>query len=151
MLRHLDGYKSSNTDLTKLQESITAALCKFIDEAGKYAARENIRRAVFVDAGFKDGKARIGIVRLDGDDVLAVRKNITAPDIHEAEWIAINEGYSLAQQMGNDVPVYSDSQSAVDRAKQTLETVSLGGGVRVHWLSRKQNKHADHMANMRGQ
>lgn len=140
LLQQLDKWVDKDTDFGKMQAALS--LCNLIGNVSLIAVREKITKAVFVDAGFRDGKARMGIVRIDGEDVTAVRRNITSDnikDIHDAEEAAIRAGLLMADKLGPDTKVYSDSRTAIAR-------VNLP---RVVWLSRVFNKPADKMANLR--
>jgi hypothetical protein len=142
LLAKLADYDEKNTDFSKMQEAVY--LSNLVGNVGVIAAREKITRAVFCDAGFKDGKSRIGLVRIDGEDVTAIRRGVTWDDIrtiNDAECLAIEMGIELANELGPDVPVFSDSQTAVN----------LAANPRVKWVPREKNKHADKIANLRKQ
>jgi hypothetical protein len=138
LLQRLDQWNQKDTDFGKMQSAV--ALCNLIGEVSRIAARERITRAVFVDAGFKDGAARVGVVAIVDDEVTAWRRTVSAADVNEAERKAITVGMLLTEGIDITLPIYSDSQNAVQHF----------GNARVKWIPRGNNKHADRMANLRG-
>lgn len=132
----LDNYQPSQTDLAKMKSA--SELCRQIESATQSTASMGIFGGIFVDAGFKDGKARIGVVKVEGEAVSAIRQPVEAANIQEAERLAIEEGI---RQIGiTGLFVFSDAKTVVE---------SLGD-LRVKWIERGLNKHADKMANLRG-
>jgi len=107
-------------------------LAKFVNECEQRARGEI---AIFTDAGFKGGNARIAAVFVNGDNIEAKSQLIEAVNNSIAEFSAIKLGLS----MHSAAPVYNDNQSIV----LTMQNE------RVKWLSRTQNKAADQIGNMR--
>lgn len=106
-------------------------LTKFIGEiAGKMG--------IFVDAGWKNGKARAAIIKSEanGDMDIAVR-TIEAQSSYHAELWAI--GFALEHWPCEDT-IHSDCKVAVEATAHP----------RVVWIPREQNKQADSLGNMRG-
>jgi len=94
---------------------------------------------IYVDAGFKNGKAKIAVVKVDRDKhELSINiRRIECVNILQAETAAILWAEDLYPGTDN---IYSDSENAV------YSNISN----RAKWISRKQNKAADIFANMRG-
>lgn len=137
LLKQFNAWEEKKTDLAHLTSAIE--LCAAIDRASKIFANAKITRAIFCDAGFKNGVARIGVVLIDGEHVEAIRKPVIAVDIGMAEYMAIEEGFRLKGIHGGELMIYSDSQNAV----------SKWAPHRVKRISRENNKVADRLANLR--
>lgn len=124
LFKRLRGYDYSKTDLAFMQ-----SLTKFIGEIAG-------RAGIFVDAGWKDGKAKVAIVKshANGDMDIAVRL-VETKNSYQAECWAINKAKELYP--GNET-IFTDCQPAA------------ANNVRVEWVPREQNKQADSLGNMRG-
>lgn len=123
LVKKLRSYDYTKTDLAFMQ-SIT----KFIGEiAGK--------SGIFVDAGWKGGKAKVAIIKstANGDMDIAVRV-IESPNSYAAEDWAIK---TAAEIHPGDEPIFTDCQSAAKVNE------------RAQWIPRGQNKQADALGNMR--
>ena len=135
----IDTIKQHNplrTDLADMQFAL--ALSRSINQAGALAAGHGLTRGVFCDAGFKDGKARGSVVKIDGEYVIANAFPVLADNIADAERQAIGRAMEWYQ---DDITllIYSDAKNVVDAMNCT----------RVKWIPREQNKPADNLANLR--
>lgn len=137
LIDRINGYDPARTDLSEMHAALE--LSRSINEAGRLAVANKITRGVWCDAGFKDGKAQISVVKIDGDFVAANAEPRQVANIHDAEYAAIKFAMSV-YDMDDTLPIFSDSRSAVD-------VVSLP---RVRWIPREKNKVADGLANLRG-
>lgn len=96
---------------------------------------------IFTDAGWKEGRAKIAIIRIFGSEMdISIREGQYSTSI-EAEIIAIRYAHKLYP---NATSIYSDCLAAVDDFNKTIE------GNIAKWINRKKNKEADKMANLRG-
>jgi hypothetical protein len=142
LLRAIGGHDSDSTDLVNMRKALE--LSELIDSAKTALPLCGVSRAVFVDAGVKDGKAQIGVVQVqieaDGEHVRAESHPCVATDSTAAEEAAIEHAVTWAAR---DLPIFCDNQSAVERARKKH-------GDRIRWLPRKRNKAADRVANLRG-
>jgi hypothetical protein len=142
LLAAIRGHDHTETDLAQMRRALE--LSELIDSAKAAMPLSGLSRAVFVDAGIKDGQAQIGVVRVsleaDGEHVRAESHPTRARNSNEAEQAAVE--YALAWA-GPDEVIFCDNRSAVDRARNVH-------GARVRWLSRNHNKAADRLANLRG-
>ena len=136
MIRRFKDYSPQHTDLAEMHSA--RDLCTAISRVSALAAKNQIERGVFCDAGFKGGRARISVVAILGERVEAVGLPVEAKDINEAETAAIN--YALTHYLDADLVIYSDSQSVVNGLQNP----------RVKWIPRENNKPADSLANLRG-
>lgn len=151
LLQALQKHNGSETDLSKIQAAVE--LCRVIDKASSALAGIKVTRAVYCDAGFKEGRARIGVVLIDGEYLKAERKTVQARDINEAEEIAIEHGSAQAEEYeayniqcaGKSLSIYSDSQTVVNR----LAARRPAGDRKILWIGRGLNKVADKVANLR--
>ena len=97
--------------------------------------------AIFTDAGFKEGRARIAAVKVLGDEITAkslknVEKVCDIKTIQDAEKAAIEYGLGLDA----DLIVYNDNKGACESFNSP----------RVKWLPREHTKAPDKLASMRG-
>lgn len=124
VLNKLKTYVFANTDLAHMR-SLSSLLKEIEGKTG-----------IFVDAGWKEGKAKISVVKAhaNGDLDITVRC-ITAKNNVEAERRAI---FKASTMYPGDEPIYTDCKTAVS-AKHP----------RAVWVPRKQNKDADRFGNMR--
>jgi hypothetical protein len=136
LIDKIGGHRHETTDLANMQAAVE--LSRSINLAGELASQNNIKSGVFVDAGFKSGRARISVVAILGESVDAIAEPIEAPDINAAELIAVER--ALNKYPDPSLIIYSDSKSCV---------VSLSNP-RVKWIPRDRNRTADRIANLRG-
>lgn len=132
----IESYKSENTDLGMMQDAYK--LSALIGEFQSLALNNQIRDAVFVDAGWKNGESKIAAVRISDTCVSATIKKRTDNNIFVAEEAAIHLGLSMSDH-DPDIIIYSDCYDAVLRV----------GLSNVKWMSRTKNQVADKMANLR--
>lgn len=119
----LAKYKYEKSDLG-LMRSLSSIVKKAEGKTG-----------IFVDAGFREGHARVAILRGNGRDYdIAVRQIEVATNVMAEDW-AIKKAIEMYD---GDEPVHSDCEPAV-RANQP----------RARWIPRGENKEADHLGNMR--
>jgi hypothetical protein len=141
LLAAIMGHEPAKTDLAEMRRALE--LSELIDSAKAALPFSGLKCAVFVDAGIKDGRAQIGVVRVsleqDGEHVRAESHPVTASNSTEAEQKAIEFALGWAA-MGDTI--FCDNQVAVERARKTQ-------GDRVRWLPRGQNEVADRVANLR--
>jgi len=142
LLRAIGGHDGERTDLVNMRRALE--LSELIDSAKNALPLCGVSRAVFVDAGVKDGRAQIGVVQVameaDGEHVRAESHPCAATGSTGAEEAAIEHAVKWADP---DFPIFCDNQSAVERARKRH-------GDRIRWLPRKSNKVADRVANLRG-
>ena len=127
------------TDLTFAREAFDIA--ELVTDA-QAAMPADQQEAVFVDAGWKDGIAQIGFVRLKrvphGFDVSAASWPEVTKHAAAAEQSAIEHGASFAP----NAVIYSDCQTMVEQMQGVY-------GERLVWLPRERNRAADRIANRR--
>jgi hypothetical protein len=142
LLQAISGHDHDSSDLANMRQALE--LSKLIDSAKAALPLCGVSRAVFVDAGSKDGQAQIGVVQVaiepDGEHVRAESHPCAATGSNAAEQAAIQYAASWA---GPDIFIFSDNRAAVERARKEH-------GDRVRWLPREQNRVADRVANLRG-
>jgi hypothetical protein len=131
IIKKIQSYPYHKSQLDHMKESLDFAI--FIKQSEKDA--NTTGPAIFTDAGFKDGKARIAAIYIDGSDIKAISKLIPCINSSTAEESAILLGCS----MDPFATVYNDC----------LSTVSSYNVPRVKWLPRTQNKAADKISNLR--
>lgn len=95
-----------------------------------------IKEGIFVDAGWKEGRGRIAIIRIKSGDIDVYVRHIQCKSAFEAE----DRGIKMAAQCypGNE-PIFNDCKAAVEK-----------NAPRAKWLSREHNKEADKLSNLRG-
>ena len=123
LVNDLKNYDYTKTDLGVMN------VIKFIQNVP-------IKQGIFVDAGFKNGNAKIAIIRIQQGDIDVCVRNIKCDTNDEAEDAGIKMAMSL---FPGDEPIYNDHQSVVAR-----------NAPRAKWINRKQNKEADRLSNLRG-
>jgi ribonuclease HI len=137
----IGGHDERGTDLVNMRQALE--LSQLIDSAKAALPHCGVSRAVFVDAGSKNGRTQIGVVQVvvdsEGEHVRAESHPSTATDSDAAEEAAIHFAVSWAR--ANDV-IFCDSKSVVERVRRQY-------GDRVRWLPREKNKAADRVANLR--
>jgi len=133
--------KKSELDL--MREMLNVA--KFIENCERTVNETG--SAIFTDAGFKDGNARIAAVYIElNGNVIAKSQMIQSSNIQQAEEFAIELGQSLHET----AIIYNDNQQAVAKFhdERTDESARVTDA-RVKWLPRDKTKIADHFANIR--
>jgi hypothetical protein len=140
ILKRLDGYTASKTDLVAMQtaKGIGSSLRKAVG----ILESQSVTEGVYVDAGYKheDRKAKISAILVadGGESVDARIRHIRAENSNMAEQSAIDLGVDL--RPSEAVPIFTDSQGRVAK----------NPGKNVVWIPRGRNKAADGLANMRG-
>jgi hypothetical protein len=119
------------TSVEKMQEMLDVA--KFMNQCEKTA--QTIGSAIFTDSGFKDGKAKIAAIVVDGTNIDAKSRLIEVNCNSDAERQAIVLGLTMHATL----TVYNDSLSVVNGIQNE----------RVKWLPRTSNKAADSIGNLR--
>jgi len=128
---------SKKTKVEKMKEMLDIAAVVGVSEK----AAEFIGDAIFTDAGFKNGKARIAAVMVKEGEIQAkclkdAQKAQVINNIQDAERLAIIYGL----RMDKKLTVYNDNKSVCEAMNHP----------RVKWLSRDLLKAPDKLANMRG-
>ncbi len=119
------------TDLQLMKDILDLAkVVKFTEQI----ASQN-ESVIFTDAGYKDGKARIAAVYVNGFEIEMKSKLIEIENIFLAEIQAIQLGMS----MHINATIYNDNQTAVQKINDS----------RVKWICREENKVADKFGNLR--
>lgn len=143
LFRELDKL-AVQTDLDHMREALS--LTELIGRSERDLKGFCLQEAIFTDAGFKDGKARIGMVYIkqtpDGPVVKAQATPVDAANIHAAEALAIKAAM-ITFNSHRTIPTFNDNKPEVERAQATY-------GSCVRWIGRGENKVADKLANMRG-
>lgn len=128
LLAQMDDHVPESTDLAWMKSL-----------AGQLRGLERVVKAtgktgIFVDAGFKNGKARAALVKLaSGGDAEIIVRCYAATSAHEAE----SEAIRMAQERWPGELVHSDCQGA-----------AKANGAK--WVPRERNREADAIGNMRG-
>jgi hypothetical protein len=130
ILEQIDSYKHVESDYYRLKE-LENLLTKVENQQG-----------IYCDAGFKDGKAKIAIIKVDNGDVDIHVRHIEADSPYNAECRAINLALMFHPPHTKNI-IYSDCLEAVQAFNKL-------GHKQIKWINRKENKEADKLANMRG-
>jgi ribonuclease HI len=133
MIERFRGAARAKTDLDDMRAA--QELCSTIARVSRIAASHRINRGIFCDAGYKNGKARISVILIDGETVEAKAFPVQANDVNAAEEQAILTALTLRE----DFTIYTDSRACVQKIDSP----------RVKWIPREQNRNADSLANMR--
>lgn len=143
-------YKQKNTDIAAMRNALR--LGESIQMAHDVLSDHKLKNAIFVDGGWKEGKAKIAaiLVRKNGDSDVKVR-HIECKSSSEAEMFAMLLGYELRQTRDSqgiqhddtEIPIYTDCQPIFTHP-------DLAHIKNKHWIPRSRNKSADHLGNMRG-
>ena len=120
-LKHFDYAK---TDQGKMEEVIA------------FIRNVPIKEGIFVDAGWKDGRGRIAIIRINSGNIDVYVRPVKCKSAFEAEDMGIK---MAARSYPGDEPIFNDCKAAVEK-----------NAPRAKWLSREQNKDADKLSNLRG-
>ncbi len=137
MIAAITGYNVSDSALHQM--TLAQELGATMQQAVDWAANHGIKKGVFCDAGFKNGRAKISTVRIEKDSVTVEIRYGSFDTSYAAEEFAIH--FALTSSHNAHLTIYSDCKNAVDNL----------GYNRVVWIPREQNKAADKMANLRGQ
>jgi hypothetical protein len=125
ILKYLAAYQPEASDLATMQRLVS------------FLKRLEGREGVFVDAGWKDGKARAAMVRISKNGNMNIMVwNFESVSNMDAEIAAMRMAW---ETWGHPI-IHSDSQQAVKE---------FGNG--SVWLPRELNKEADMLANKRGE
>ena len=141
IVKAMGQWDSAHTDVAKLEQ--IKQLSNFVGYASTYALDHDIKSGIFVDAGFKDGKAKIAVIMVEGTKITALGDTIEVNSSNQAELKAIWSAVKLRDEKNVDYTIFSDSQGAVQKLQQSVENLK--------WISRTKNKIADKLGNMRGQ
>lgn len=138
LISSLSSYSSAKSDIERMKHALS--LTTVMSQA--MALQKQITGPViYVDAGWKDGKGRIGVIFVapvpDAEPTIhAMAKTVDAKTNVEAERMAVLEGLKKWGQ----APVLTDCKSVADE---------FADNPRVRWISRTANKAADAIGNMR--
>ena len=131
ILSQIRNWNFDKTEVYGMRQALD--LSAFIRKVELAAKMLKARQAIFVDAGWKGGKARIGIVIIDGDRVMAESFPMECSSHNDAELVALREGLSRCRE---GFLVYSDSRNSVDAVQDE----------RARWIPRSQNRAADRIS-----
>jgi hypothetical protein len=138
--QYLEQHHAGDTALARAAKALD--MVKLESHALRCMPREGLQ-AAFCDAGWRLYQAQLGVVvvtRTRHGLALHVRRvPLQTKSVEEAEYRAIKLAASM---VGKWTPIMSDSQHAVERARQEY-------GTRVSWISRDQNRAADQVAHTR--
>jgi hypothetical protein len=128
---------NKKTTVEKMRDMLSLAEIVAISEK----AVQTLGDAIFTDAGFKEGRARIAAVKVNGDEIEAkslknVERVYEIRCIQDAEKAAIEYGLSLDP----DLIVYNDNKPVCEALNNP----------RVKWLPRENLKAPDKLASMKG-
>lgn len=141
IISRITQYQETKTELASMREALK--LGESIQHANRVLIDHNIPSAIFVDGGWKDGKAKIAaiLVREDGDVDVKIR-SIECDSSSQTEVRAVLLGYELRRSDDTDIPIFTDCQAVLGHS-----LISHVGN--VHWVPRNRNKGADRLSNMR--
>ncbi len=133
-------YRSGDSSVAQMTAAM--AVVRDVERAADVFRANGITYGCWCDASFKDGRALIAAVFINGEEVTSVRRPVKAEDVHQAERFAISAGIELAGGPTGSptVPVYSDSRYAVSHFQ---------GDERVRWVGREGNVVADKLSTLR--
>jgi hypothetical protein len=132
IVKRIKGSATKKSDLDLMHEMLNVS--KFIEHCEKTFTETG--PAVFTDAGFKNGKARMAAVKMEADGTVTAKSYIAAvANIQDAEEAAI----ILGQSLDSFATIYNDNQQAVARFNTD----------RIKWLPRNKTSIADHFGNIR--
>jgi hypothetical protein len=143
VINRITQYQESKATIAQLHEALKLGEC--IQHAHRVLIDRALEAAIFVDGGFKNGKAKIAaiLVRDNGDADMRVR-TVACPTSGHTEMRAVLLGYELRQEEDDmfDIPIFTDCQSI-------LGDSMISHVDNVHWVPRARNKGADRLSNMR--
>lgn len=134
----LSNYSAAQSDVERMKHALD--LTKLMSKAASLQ-KQITGPVIYVDAGWKDGKGRIGVVFIapvagSEPTVHAMAKTVNAKTSIDAEQLAVLEGLKKWGQ----APVLTDCKAVADE---------FANNPRVRWISRTANKAADAIGNMR--
>lgn len=134
-------YQETKVGLAEIHEALKLGEC--IQHAYRVLIDRRLEAAIFVDGGWRDGRAKIAaiLVRDSGDSDICVR-TVECQSSAIAEVRAVLLGYELRKDDDMDIPIFTDCQTVLGHTM-----VSHVGN--IHWVPRIRNKGADHLSNMR--
>lgn len=137
ILNILSGHVASKTNLAAMH--VAKDMGAKFRKVFRAAELDKLATAVYVDAGWKEGVARISAVFLadGGDTVEAKVITINTKDSNEAEARAVDLGSVLRPDPG--VRIFTDCQSVADTTPVP----------NVKWIPREDNKMADNLSSTR--
>jgi len=142
VIGRIENYNTTKTDLAAMHEALRIG--ESIQHAHAVMLDRQLDRAIFVDAGFKDGKAKAAaiLVTKEGDVDVRVR-SISINTSSQAEYRAVLLGMDLRDQYADyDTPIFTD-------CKALFEHKELKNVENINWIPRIRNKGADRLSNMR--
>jgi len=142
IVSRINTFQESKTELAAMNEALK--LGESIQHAHRVLVDRQIDAAIFVDGGWKDGKAKIAaiLVRSDGDADISVR-SIECDSSSNTEIRAVLLGYELRSRDEDvEIPIFTDCQAVLGH---TL----VSHVDNLHWVPRNRNKGADRLSNMR--
>lgn len=99
------------------------------------------KEGIYTDAGWKNGKARIAIIRIFGNDLDITVREGQYDTSFDAEMVAAKLARSLYPTAHT---IYSDCLPVVDAYNKIHETNVM------KWIERGENKEADKLSSLRG-
>lgn len=141
IISRITKYQETKTELASMKEALK--LGESIQHANRVLVDHSLHSAIFVDGGWKDGRAKIAaiLVKDDGDVDIKVR-SIECGSSSQTEVRAVLLGYELRANEDNDIPIFTDCQAVLGHS--LLSHVD-----NIHWVPRNRNKGADRLSNMR--
>lgn len=115
-------------------------LSEFIKKSEEISKQFDDNKNIFVDAGFKDGKAKVAAILFDNlKETMDIKvRTYQCENSYKAECIAIELGLSMLVPL-ETINVYTDNKPASEKYSNFP----------VKWISRKFNKIADSLSNLR--
>jgi hypothetical protein len=130
---------NKKTEIDQMKEVLDFS--NFIKQCEQTVKENRLSTAIFTDAGFKDGQARIAAVFIDPiGNIDAKSRLVQAEDNNFAEMKAIRLGMSFHPS----VIIYNDNETAVNSMNVMEPDLK-----RVRWIPRHQNRVSDKIGNMR--
>jgi hypothetical protein len=140
VISRITQHNENKTDIAAMREALR--LGESIQHAYHVLLDRQLEKAIFVDAGFKDGQAKAAaiLVHSNGDVDVRVRA-IEIDTSGQAEVRAVLLGMELRGD-DDDIHIFTDCQSifGIHEVKNAKN---------VHWIPRQRNKAADRLSNMR--
>lgn len=142
VISRIDSYNSARTDIVAMQEALHIG--ESIQHAQSVLMDRQLDKAIFVDAGFKNGKAKAAAIFItSGGDVDVRIRSIDIETSSQAELRAILLGMELRDEFGEfDTFIFTDCQALFEH-----ETVK--NAKNINWIPRIRNKGADRLSNLR--
>jgi hypothetical protein len=137
LIKKIKQYSFTESDLAMMEHALN--LTKFIQQS--IVKKTN---GIFVDAGWKDGVAKIAVILIIGDHVAAESYRIAAENSMQAELHAINFALNWKPfEFDGTIQIYTDCKAAIDWLCKNGKR-----DPRIQWISREKNS-ADKIGNMR--